>query len=317
MKRREFLKKALWIAGSIFGMGRWNIKAEEGMLPKRPYGKTGVNLSIAGLGGASVMKLPQKQVNDMVSWAIDHGINYFDVAPTYGDSELLYGVALKKYRNKIFLACKTLERDAKGAEKELINSLKRLQTEHLDLYQFHAISKMEDVERIFAPGGAMEFFLKAREKGLIRFIGFSAHSEEAALAALDRFDFDSVLYPVNFVMYFRGNFGPELLKKAREKGVAVLAIKSIALQRWRKGKNRTHPRLWYEPLVEPGKASLALRFTLSQPVVSTIPPADPHLFKLVVNLAMKYTPIKAEEVQFLKKLSSNYEPIFSLQSKPL
>lgn len=314
MKRREFLKKALWVIGSIIGIGRWNIKAEEGILPRRPYGKTGINLSIVGLGGASVMKLPQKQVNDIVGWAIDHGINYFDVAPTYGDAELLYGVALKKYRNKIFLACKTLERDAKGAEKEFTNSLKRLQTEHIDLYQFHAISKMEDVERIFAPGGAMEFFLKTREKGLIRFIGFSAHSEEAALAAMDRFDFDSVLYPVNFVMYFSGNFGPELLKKAREKGVAVLAIKSIALQRWRKGQRRTYPRLWYEPLAESEKASLALRFTLSQPVVATIPPADPELFKLVVNLAMKYTPIKAEEIQFLKKLSLNYEPIFSLQS---
>ena len=311
MKRREFFKKALWATLGFLGLGKWEIRAEDGnLLPKRPYGKTGINLSIVGLGGASVMRLPQSQVNDIVTWAIDRGVNYFDVAPTYGDSELLYGVALRKYRKGIFLACKTLKRDAKGAEQELYSSLKRLRTDYIDLYQFHAISKMEDVERIFAPGGAMELFQKAKEKGLIRFIGFSAHSEEAALAALDRFDFDSVLYPVNFVMYFKGNFGPELLKKAREKGVSVLAIKSIALQRWKKGQTRTYPRLWYQPLAEPEKAALALRFTLSQPVVATVPPADPNLFKLVVNLASKFTPIKEGEVEKLRKLARNYEPIF-------
>lgn len=315
MRRREFFRSILLTIGGLGVLDYLeNLQAEEGTLPRRTYGKTSINLSIVGLGGASIMKLPQKKVNEIVSWAIDRGVNYFDVAPTYGESEILYGKALKKYRKKIFLACKTLKRDAKGAEKEFYSSLKRLQTDYIDLYQFHAISRMEDVEKIFAPGGAMELFFKARERGLIRFIGFSAHSEEAALEALNRFKFDSVLYPVNFVMFYRGNFGPKLLKKAKEKGVSVLAIKSIALQRWRRGQKRTYPRLWYEPLAEPEKASLAIRFTLSQPVKATIPPADPDLFKLVVNLAMKYTPIRAEETQFLKKLSLNYEPIFSLQS---
>lgn len=312
MERREFFRRILLTIGG-FGMLGYleNLQAEETSLPRRPYGKTGINLSIVGLGGASVMKLPQKEVNDIVSWAIDRGVNYFDVAPTYGDSELLYGVALKKYRKNIFLACKTLKRNAKGAEEEFYSSLKRLQTDYIDLYQFHAISTMEDVEKIFAPGGAMEFFLKARDKGLVRFIGFSAHSEEAALEALNRFNFDSVLYPVNFVMFYKGNFGPGLLKKAREKGVSVLAIKSIALQRWRKGQKRTYPRLWYEPLSEPDKAMLALRFTLSQPVVATVPPADPDLFKLLVKLAMKFTPIRQEEIKTLVEISRNYEPIFS------
>ncbi len=311
MRRREFLEKAFGIVLGLVGLGKGGLRAEPPVLPKRPYGKTGVQLSIVGLGGASVMKLPQRQVNEIVAWALDRGVNYFDVAPTYGDSELLYGVALKKHRKKIFLACKTLKRDARGAEQEFTQSLKRLQTDYIDLYQFHAISSMEDVEKIFAPGGAMEFFLRAREKGWIRFIGFSAHSEEAALAALEKYPFDSVLYPVNFVMYFKGNFGPELLKRAREKGTAVLAIKAIALERWRKGEKRKYPRLWYRPLAEPEKALLALKFTLTRPVVATVPPADPELFKLVATLAPEASSISRSELRTLQSLSRHYQPIFS------
>ncbi len=272
MKRREFFEFILGTLSLGSFVGWRNLWAKDGVLQRRPYGRKGIELSIVGLGGASVMNLPRGQVNNIVSWAVDHGVNYFDVAPTYGDSEVLFGNALRKYRRRIFLACKTLKRDARGAEKEFYSSLKRLQTDYIDLYQFHAISKMEYVEKILAPGGAMDFFLKARQKGLIRFIGFSAHSEEAALSLLDRVKFDSVLYPVNFVMYFRGNFGPQLIERARQKGVAVLAIKALAKQRWRKGAKRTFERLWYEPVSHPKEASLALRFTLSRPVVATVPP---------------------------------------------
>lgn len=258
------------------------------------------------------MNLPQKEVNNIVSWAIDHGVNYFDVAPTYGNAEELYGIALKRHRNRIFLACKTLERNAKGAEKEFYNSLKRLKTDYIDLYQFHALTKIEDIDKIFAPKGAMEFFLKIKEKGFIRFIGFSAHSVKAALIAMDRFNFDSILFPVNFVMYFKENFGPQVIRKAQEKGISTLAIKSLGKQRWLKGAIKTYPRLWYEPASSPEEASMALRFTLSQPVVSALPPADPDLFKISMKIALRYTPIKFWEIKKLKEIAKKYDPIFHL-----
>jgi len=315
MQRREFFKNILWNLAGLWSIGRLNGLLEiEKVLPKRAYGKTGIKLSIIGLGGATVMNLPQKEVNNIVSWAIDHGVNYFDVAPTYGNAEELYGIALKKYRNRIFLACKTLERNAKGAEKEFYNSLRRLKTDYIDLYQFHALTKMEDVEKIFTPKGAMEFFLKIKEKGFIRFIGFSAHSVKAALIAMNKFNFDSILFPINFVMYFKENFGPQVIKKAQEKGVSILAIKALAKQRWQKGTRKTYPRLWYEPAFSAEEASMALRFTLSQPVVSALPPADPELFKVSMKIALKYTPINSREIKKLREMARKYEPIFHLNT---
>ncbi len=309
MRRREFLKALM---GMALFPGPY-LFAEGKQLPRRPYGKTGIELSIIGLGGVSVIKIPQRQANNIVHWAIDHGLNYVDVAPTYGNAEEVLGIALKGYRDKIFLACKTLKRTKKEALQELHNSLKRLKTDHVDLYQFHAISKMEDVEKIFGPGGAMEAFLEAKEKGLIRFIGFSAHSVKAALAAMDRFRFDSVLFPINFTLYFKENFGPQVIRKAQEKGTAVLAIKALAKGRWPKGANRkAFPKCWYQPVSDPEQASMALRFTLSQPVTAAIPPGDERLFQLALKIALDYKPIRPAEIGKLRKIAQTAEPIFKL-----
>ena len=318
VSRREFLRKvtagAGALAGASFGIGKaFETSKEEGMIPKRPFGKTGVKLSIIGLGGVTVMKMPQKEVNALVDEAIERGVNYVDVAPTYGNAEELLGPALKRHRGEIFLACKTHKRDKGEAAAELRESLKKLQTDYFDLYQFHAISSMQDVERIFGPEGALEAFLEAREKGLIRFIGFSAHSVKAALAAMDRFDFDSILFPINFVLYFKENFGPQVVEKAKEKGVVRLAIKAMARSKWPEGADRSRfPKCWYQPASDPKLASMALRFTLSQPITAAVPPGDPKLFKMAMKIASNYTPITDEEIEELKKVAVDQEPIFKL-----
>lgn len=317
MKRRDFIQKLAFgligVAGLPYLWPELNLQAQQKEIPKRPYGKTGIKLSIVGLGGVVVLKMSQQEANRIVHEAIDRGVNYFDVAPTYGNAEEILGPALKGYRDKIFLACKTLKRTRKEAMAELYNSLKRLGTDHFDLYQFHALSKMEDVEKIFAPGGAMEAFLQAREKGLIRYIGFSAHSVKAALAALDRFNFDSVLFPINFVLYFRENFGPQVVRKAKEKGTAVLAIKAMAKGRWPKGADRSaFPKCWYQPVSDPEEASMALRFALSQPITAAIPPGDERLFKLALDIAANFTPITEEEIERLKEIAQSAEPLFKL-----
>jgi predicted aldo/keto reductase-like oxidoreductase len=169
-------------------------------MKKRTLGRTNELLSVIGFGGIIVMNETQENANNFVAEAIDRNINYFDIAPTYGNAQERLGPALKPYRDKCFLACKTAERDAKSSEKELYESLDFLKTDHFDLYQFHAICSVEEVEKIFASDGAMETFIKAKEKRLVKYLGFSAHSEEAALLMLDKYDFDTVLFPVSLVV---------------------------------------------------------------------------------------------------------------------
>jgi len=323
MRRREFLKKmaatgvATFAGLQLAGCGK-KIAAtpeEEKLLPKRPYGKTGEKLSIIGLGGVTVSNTPQLEVNNIVHEAIDKGVNYVDVAPTYGNAEELLGPALQGYRDRIFLACKTQKREKEGAANELRLSLEKLKTDRFDLYQFHAITTMKDVDTIFGKGGAIEAFEEAKEQGLIRYIGFSAHSVKAALAAMDRFDFDSILFPVNFVLYHKENFGPQVVEKAEEKGVARLALKAMAKGRWPKDSDKSEfPKCWYQPVSDPRVANMALRFTLSQPITAAVPPGDPKLFRMAMDIASQFTPIKEEEEQELKEIAQNQNPIFTLNA---
>ena len=205
-----------------------------GPIPKRQYGRTKEKLSIIGFGGMVVKDVTPKEAANFVAEAVDRGVNYFDVAPYYGNAQQRLGPALKPYREKCFLACKTLERDAAGAAKELKQSLKLLKTDHFDLYQLHALSDVEEVEQAFGPGGAMETILKAKQDGKIRYIGFSAHSEEAAHAAMDRFDFDSILFPLSFPIWIKAKFGPSVYKRAKKAGMGIMALKAMAHQQWPK-----------------------------------------------------------------------------------
>lgn len=314
MERRRFLKSMAVGAGALAGLrcaGGKVLEGREGMVPKRPLGRTGIELSTIGLGGVTVMKKPQAEVDAVVREAMERGVNYVDVAPTYGNAEDLLGPALRGYRDRIFLACKTTQREKEGAAQELRQSLRKLETDHLDLYQFHALTTTEDVETTFGPGGAVEAFVEAREQGLIRYIGFSAHSVEAALTAMDRFEFDTTLFPVNFTLYFREDFGPQVVKKAREKGVAILALKAMAKGRWMEGDDRSaFPNCWYRPTSDPEEAAMALRFTLSQPITANVPPGDVGLFRLSMDIASNFSMITAEEVTALKGIAQDQEPLF-------
>jgi aryl-alcohol dehydrogenase-like predicted oxidoreductase len=279
-------------------------------IPKRWY-RNDVELSILGLGGMLLVGMEQNEANRIVSRSFERGINYFDVAPFYGngEAEKSLGIALEPYRNRVFLACKTLERSASGALSELDESLRSLHTDYLDLYQFHAVSDEDEVEEIFSPGGAMEAFHLAQQKGKIRYIGFSAHTVEAALAMLDRFPFDSVLFPVNFVCCTKGNFGPQVIARARELGVARLTIKAMAHGPWRKNEKRKYPNCWYRPIEERELARQALRFTLSEDVTAAIPPGDVRLFTMALDMACDLPPLSAEERQALLARTRNLTPL--------
>jgi len=282
-------------------------------MEQRTLGRTGEQLSVIGLGGVVFVGQDQEASNRLVSEAVDRGVTYFDVAPSYGheqETEKRLGPALKPYRDSSFLACKTEQRTKEGAAFEIRRSLQYLHTDHLDLYQLHHITTVEEVETCFGPDGAMEAILEAQQAGLIRHIGFSAHSVEAALLAMDRFDFVSALFPINFVTYYEGNFGPQIIERAKEKGVARLALKAMARTSWKEGAERPFPHCWYEPLTDPHFARLALRFTLGQDITAAVPPGDPRLFRLALELSDNLRPLDPEELAELRNYGHGLNPIF-------
>lgn len=283
-------------------------------MEKRRYGQSGWELSILGFGGIIVMDVTPAEADAYVGEAIDHGINYFDIAPSYGNAEERLGSALEPYRDGVFLACKTGKRDAEGAREELERSLTRMRTDHFDLYQLHAITTEEDVQQAFAPGGAMETFVKAREEGKIKHLGFSAHSVEAALGAMSQFDFDSILFPFNYVTYEHEKFGPQVMEAAQQRGVARLALKGMARGPWRDGDpNRLeYPKAWYEPLADRSEAKRALRYTLSLPITAAIPPGDIRLFRIALEIAENFTPVTAEELSAIREAANTETPLFKV-----
>jgi aryl-alcohol dehydrogenase-like predicted oxidoreductase len=252
--------------------------------------------------------------SNIVAEAVDRGINYFDVAPTYGNAQERLGPALQPYRDKVFLACKEEDWTREGSSKLLDDSLRLLRTDHVDLYQFHALSRMSDLDQIFGPKGAMETFETGKKAGKLRFIGFSAHSVEVALAALDRYHFDTILFPINFVLFSQAKFGPQVLERARQKEMGIMALKGMAKSTWSDAQksDHPHPKCWYEPAAYPEEAALGLRWTLSQAITAAIPPGDERYFRLGMDIGQSFQPIAEAEQQRLLAAAKGVNPLFQL-----
>lgn len=317
INRRSFLKSAAGSAmltcfpASLVGMARFQ---SAGQIEKRVLGRTGEKLSMIGFGGIVVRDATTKEAADRVAQAIDRGINYFDVAPTYGNAEEMLGPAFEPYRKNCFLACKTQSREKEGALEELERSLKKLRTDHFDLYQMHAVTKVSDVETILGPGGALEAFLQAREQGKIRYLGFSAHSVEAAMKLMEGYDFDTILFPFNYGTWNAGNFGPQVLEMAKKKNMGILALKAMAKGPRNRDEENPFPKCWYTPFSDPTEAEEGLRFTLSHPITAAIPPGDENLFTMALDLAMKFKPLSEQESLEIKKKAQLGEPLFRYPS---
>ena len=278
-------------------------------MEKRTLGSTGENLSIIGFGGIIVMNETKKDSASFVSKAIDRGINYFDVAPGYGNAQEMLGPALKKYRENIFLACKTTQRTGKEAKKELYDSLKKLKTDYFNLYQFHGVKTIDEVNKILGINGAMETFVEAKQKGFVKHLGFSAHSEEAALALIKGYDFATILFPFNWAMWLKDNFGPAVLNKAKEKGLGILALKALARGSLEKDEIPKWKKCWYSPIDDFEEASLSLRFTLSLPITAVVSPSHAELLWVACDIADNFTPIKQEEIKILQEKSKSVKTI--------
>jgi aryl-alcohol dehydrogenase-like predicted oxidoreductase len=316
MKRREFLKQAALTAATVASASQLHAadKTPSNPIPRRTLGKTGEKLSMIGFGGIVVMNEDPGAASNIVAEAVDRGINYFDIAPSYGNAQERLGPALAPYRKNVFLACKTEGRTRDDSRKQLEESLRLLKTDHVDLYQFHALTKMKELDTVLGPGGAMETMEAAKKEGKIRYIGFSVHSQETALAALDRYNFDTILFPVNWVLFTQAQFGPKILKRAQEKQMGILALKSMAKTVWpaEQKENHPEPKCWYQPAAFPDEASLGLRWTLGHPITAAVPPGDEKYFRLAMDVAQNYKPLEAHEEQALLSGGHGVEPIFHL-----
>ena len=285
---------------------------------QRQLGKTGESLSVVGFGAIVFVQEGPDFARDTVARAIDAGVNYFDMGPAYGkgEAEERGGPAIEPYRNKIFLAEKTGKRTKDEAAAELRQSLKRMRTDHFDLYQFHAVTTMEDVETIVGPGGALEAFVEAREQGLVRYLGFSAHTEEAALALMNHYRFDSILFPVNYVTWHRGHFGPAVLDRAQELEMGILALKTLAKKPWPDGKKERWTKSWYSPVDTYKEARNGLRWTLSRPVTACVSPGHVEFLWWMIDAEKELTSLTPEEEQAIAHATEHIAPIFPRNASP-
>lgn len=322
MERRSFLKIVGGIAGGYYLGRSVTLGAESDSkkehekdteMPKRVLGKTGQKISIIGFPGLALSKSGQNEGTKALHDAFDKGINYYDVAPAYGngDSEIKMGIGLQGIdRSKIFLSCKTKFRDKKGARIELERSLKRLKTDYFDLYQMHIISSPEEVEQALGPGGAMETFVKAKEEGKVRYLGLSAHTTKGALAALNGFEFDTIMFPINFIEFFKIDFGRAVLELAKKQGVGVIAIKPMCGGAWPRGTARTRNH-WYRTLDNDEEIATAIRFSLSHDTVATaIPPGFIDLFYKAIPAGKSYQKITEAETQKLRETAKSARSVF-------
>lgn len=292
MHKREFLKRS--IVGA-FALGTSNkvlsdIKEITYTPTKKPIkrelGKTGFNVFPVVYGGIISMHDGQEASNNYVAWSRDRGINYFDVAPTYGDAQEKLGVSIKPFRKDIYLASKTTQRNREDAEKEFEESLRLLHTDYFDVYQLHSLTTADDVDKAFGPNGVIEMIEKEKQRGRIRKVGFSAHSQTQALCAMSMYDFDTVMFPLNWQMDMRDGWGSGVVNDAKKRGVGVIAIKGLTHRRWIDGDNRDqYPKSWCKPIgvddVELGVAALKYSFKIGADVI--IPPGDFRNFAFCVD----------------------------------
>ena len=234
LTRRQFLQAGLAAAAGALASA-WlpsrRLWAGEGTIPTRPLGRTGARVTIIGLGGEGVLRTwgRARDATPVIQRAIDLGITYCDTAPAYSGSQDYYGVVLGERRKELFLASKTHERSRDGSLQLLDESLRRLQTDRLDLWQLHDLRAMDELDVIFGPRGAIHALEEAKRDGRVRFLGLTGHYDPTVLReAIRRYPFDTVLVALNAADRARRSFIDELLPSATERGLGIIGMKVLA-----------------------------------------------------------------------------------------
>lgn len=281
----------------------------------RRFGRTGHYSTVAIFGGAGLGRVTQDVADRAMEQIIAAGVNHIDIAASYGDAELRVGPWMDRERNRFFLGTKTTERTQQGAWEELQRSLERLRTDHLDLYEIHAITRMDELDAALAPGGALDAFLQAREQGLTKYIGITGHGNDSPaifLEALRRFDFDSVLFPINFVQYAMPDYRHDaeaLVAECRKRDVGTMIIKAVGKGVWRDAPRTADT--WYVPFTDREHIQAGVNFSLSQDVTGLCTAGDVNVLPLFLEACENFSPLTLAEQEDLIATADQYESVFA------
>lgn len=291
-------------------------------MEKRRLGRTGHMSTIVAFGGAAIGKVTQDVADAAIQDARDHGVNHFDVAPTYGDAELRLAPWMPKIRSEIFLGCKTTERTRDGAKRSIHASLERLGVDSFDLFQFHSVGTMEKLDQCLGTGGAIEAVLEARDEGLLRYVGITGHGLDAPKVhaeGLRRFPLDTVMFPLNFVLStnlpdYRRDY-EALIALCQVEDVGVHIIKTLAKSPW---YDREHPptKPWYEPFDDQETIDHAVAFNAGQPIHTMCSSADVTVIPKMLDAAERYRSVSPEALTALAATAPAYEHVFATGSIP-
>jgi len=280
----------------------------------RRLGRTEHKSTVAILGGFAFFEATQPEADTLMETAIDAGVNHIDVAPSYGNAEKCLRPWMARDRDRFFLGCKTWERSRENAWAEIQQSLGVLQTDSFDLYQLHAITTIEELDQVTRRGGALEAAIEAREKGLTRFIGITGHgmhTPDVFLEALNRFEFDTVMFPLNFVLYGDPRYRKQaevLIQECHARDVGIITIKVVAKGPW--GDKESDLVTWYEPFTDPDDIQHSVNFVLSQDVVGFCTAGDPGLVPPLFEASENYSLLPANEQEELIATASQYSNVF-------
>lgn len=266
-------------------------------MEQRRLGRTGHHSSVAVIGGAAFGTCTTDEAGEAIAFALEAGVNHIDIAPSYGHAELVAGPHIGANRDRLFVTEKTQRRSAEGARAQLEETLTRLGTDHVDVYQLHAVTDLDVLESRLP---ALEAILAARDEGLTRFVGITGHdlgAPAAHLEALRRFDLDTVMFPVFASVWADATYRRDaeaLLSEAEARDVGVMAIKAVARRPW--GDREKWAEAWYEPWDDQAAIDRAVRFTLSVPGVHAFcTPGDLAVMRRAIDAAARWTPMDAAE----------------------
>ncbi len=285
------------------------------MIPLQPFGKTGHDSTRILFGAAALGSVTQDEADQTMELIRGHDINHIDVAASYGEAELRLGPWIEQYRDDYFLATKTGERTRDKAYAEINESLEKLRTDHVDLIQLHNLVDEDEWQTAFAPGGALEAAIQARDEGLVRFIGVTGHGLTVAaqhLRSLEQFDFDSVLLPYNYPMSLNTAYMDDfeaLAQVCQERNVAMQTIKAITKAPW--GDREPTASTWYEPLKDQGAVDTAVSWVLGRPGVFLNTVGDIHVLPKVLDAAERFTERPDEGAMRELEATWNLEPLFA------
>jgi aryl-alcohol dehydrogenase-like predicted oxidoreductase len=285
------------------------------MIEQAPFGRTGHQSTRVIFGAAALGRMSQERADATMEIVLEFGVNHIDTAAAYGDAELRLAPFLAEHRRDVFVATKTGDRSGDAARASLERSLERMGVDAVDLIQLHNLVEENEWEIAHAPGGAVDALARARDEGLTRFIGVTGHGlriPRMHLRSLERFDFDSVLFPYNFVLLrddaYRADV-EELLAVCASRQVATQTIKSIARRRWRDDDTEPHYS-WYKPVTEDDVLDRAVRYVLGRPGLFLLTSSDATRLRAIVEAAARGGPSPSDDELAADVVAAGIEPLF-------